>query len=156
MIMSTVTTEQSKTFSLRSFLTAPLLLLASICMSRHAKRLFYFASLYANLLPLESLKSDVLGRLNRLMHLASCDDAMVMPAVLSRAVWGNIDVTHYLPTEASNEVTANVCAYQLVSLVPRWMRFGSIDEMKDETLQFFRSVKLLQESGDLTLAPIAA
>ncbi len=154
--MPAVSEEQFKKSYIRSFFTAPMMLLASIFMSRHAKRLFYFASLYASLLPLESLKSDVLGRLNKLMNLASCDDAMVMPAVLSRAVWGNIDVVHYIPTESSNDVAADVCAYKLVSLIPHWMKFGTIDEMKDDTLRFFNSVKLLQESGELKLVPLEA
>lgn len=141
--------QHQSNWSLRSILSKPLLWFLGGLMSNHVKRLFYFASLYAYLLPVESLKSDVMGRLNSVMNLASSDDALMMPAVLSRVVWGKHDVSRILEqtetvhVELSPQANAHaleVRAYELVTLTSRWMRFGPIDQMKNETVKFLRFV----------------
>lgn len=148
-------------WSLRSILTAPFLPLLALLLSRHAKRLFYFASLYASLIPMESLKSDVMARLNAAMNLASSDDALMMPAALSRVVWGRHDVARILDqgtggTAGDNPSVANphaleVRAYELVSMTSLWMRFGTIDEMKNETMKFLRFLDQYK-TADLAVA----
>lgn len=144
--MSTITQSN---WSLRSIVVAPFLLLLGGILSNHAKRLFYFASLYANLIPLDSLKSDVMGSLNQVMNLASHDDALVLPGVLSRVVWGKHDVARILEQQGTGDIVENqstsahaleIRAYELVAMTSRWMRFGSIDEMKTETMKFLRFV----------------
>lgn len=134
----------------------PLLKLLALVLSRHAKRLFYFASLYARILPLEELKSDVLSRLNRAMNLASSDDALMMPAVFSRVVWTSDDIVkviHHNGQEISfdpNSMTETAIedierrAHELVCKAPFWMRFATFDEMKNETMKFLKFTDQLE------------
>lgn len=155
------TTIQSQR-PLRDMATMFLIRLLSSVLSLHAKRLFYFASLYANLMPLDTLKRDVMGRLNSIMHLASSDDALMMPAVLSRVVWGQHDVAEILsppPAPQGPDVGVSsvdlvpekleVNAYKLVSFSPQWMRFGPVEQMKHETMDFLRAIRDLQLAGDI-------
>lgn len=148
--------------SLRHSIAMFFIRLFSNVLSQHAKRLFYFASLYASLMPLESLKSDVLGRLNSIMHLASSNEALMMPAVLSRVVWGGHDVAQLLAPAISTDVPGTdavlmedtperleVNAYRLVSFSPTWMRFGPVEQMKHETMDFLRAIRDLRIAGDL-------
>lgn len=156
--MSTPTQSQ---WTLRSILTAPFLPFLALLLSQHAKRLFYFASLYASLIPMEALKSDVMARLNTAMNLASSDDALMMPAALSRVVWGRHDVARILDqgtgdiatdgSSVTNPHALEVRAYELVSMTSRWMRFGTVDEMKNETMKFLRFLDQYK-TADLAVA----
>lgn len=138
--MSTITQSH---WSLRKIVMAPFVWALTRLLSQHTKRLFYFASLYASLIPLESLKSDVMGKLNDAMDLASTADALMFPGFFSRIVWGHHDVERLLDQGTGDIITTRTMearADELVSLASNWMVFGSLDEMKNETIKFLRFV----------------
>ncbi len=124
----------------KSVVSAPVSFLLALFMSRHTKRLFYFASLYASLVPLEELKCDVMTKLNQAMDLARADNALMVPAAFSRVVWGGYNVAKIIEPIASGADEAVVMqrAQALVSIIPHWMRFGTQEEMKKETVKFLR------------------
>lgn len=143
-----MSTKTQSNWSLRSVVLAPFIWALTRLLSQHTKRLFYFASLYASLIPLEALKSDVMDKLNDAMDLASTADALMFPGFFSRIVWGHHDVERLLDQgtgDIISDQSMETRADELVSLTSSWMCsswmcFGSMEEMKQETMKFLRFV----------------
>lgn len=143
-----MSTSAPSRWSLRKVLTYPIAFLFSFLMSNHTKRLFYFASLYGTLVPLEQLKSDMVVKLNKAMKLARADDALMVPAACSRVIWGQDEVLELLETQEdshalSSDEEVKLRAYMLVKMTSDWLRFGTFEEMRAETERFIRCVPRL-------------
>lgn len=128
-------------WSIRRIFSAPIAFFLSMVMSNHTKRLFYFASLYGTMLTPEQLQCDIVGRLNHAMNLARSDNALMVPAVFSRVVWGQDEVAKILeqPTSQTEE-EVRLRAFVLVKMARIWLRFGSVEEMRKETERFLRCI----------------
>lgn len=104
--------------------------------SNHGRRIMFITSLYFRIKRLDKLKEDAIAKLNAIMHLASSDEAMRLPALLSGFVWRNIPIDQvltqeYLDREISEE-KAHVISERVVGLTPKWARYDSDEVMQDD------------------------
>lgn len=128
--------------SIGSYIMTPIL---SFFLSKHTKRLVYFASLYGILFPIEQLKSDVVEKLNSVMGLARDTNALMLPATFSRVVWRDVEVKDILEAaensnKASDDFEIKMWSTMLVKSSSSWLRFASSDEMQRETERFIRCI----------------
>lgn len=143
--MTTVAVKSGIVKKIFSFILTPLL---SLFLSKHTKRLFYFASLYGIMFPIEQLKCDVVEKLNQAMGLARDSQALMLPASFSRVVWGGTNVSDILEAAEDNNKTfddsdVKMWSTLLVRKTSSWLRFGSQDEMQRETERFIRCIPQL-------------
>lgn len=84
-------------------------------------------------------------KLNAAMQLARADDALMVPAAFSRVIWGNGQVAELLESvddavTVTSDAEVRQCASVLVKMASRWLRFGTVDEMLEETERFIRCI----------------
>ena len=109
------------------------------CMSKllpkHGKRIIFVSSLYAQVTQLERMKADVVSKLNSVMNLAYREEALHLPAAISRVVWRNSRVGQVLTRELLNqdidEKKMREVSQSVVKLTPVWMRYGDKDMEND-------------------------
>lgn len=118
------------------------LVLTSVVLTQHGKRLLFIASLYCYIARLDALRDDALEKLNEAMSLAKHGSALRLPAAARDVVWGDVNVQSVVsmddfdkPISArrSMEIAENV-----VALSPRWLRYGNKGDMIADVITLIR------------------
>jgi len=113
------------------------------CVSKHAKHVFFIASLHGQFSQLAEHRRMAIGKLNQVMQLAYRPDALRFPEAVHAQVWQGTGIEDVL-TEAAvinavDDSTVIALARQVVSVAPRWARYASTNEMIDDTAAWIRS-----------------
>lgn len=128
-----------------SFSSGLLSLLGKVT-SKHAKHVFFIASLHAQFNHYNQHRRMAMmatKKLNEVIDLAYRPDAMDLPALLHDKVWGNTGLEDVLTESAIVNATTSedvsMLARKVVSISPRWSRYGTEDEMVQDTSTWIRS-----------------
>lgn len=118
------------------------LVLASVMLSQHGKRLLFIASLYCYIARLDALRDDALEKLNEAMSLAKTGSALRLPAAARDVVWGDVNVQEVINMDDFNkQISAKrslEIAERVVSITPRWLRYRSKSEMMTDVITLIR------------------
>ena len=121
--------------TIKSAFTAVFEFLMSKLTSRHGKRIIFITSLYFQVVRLERLKSDAMTKLNEIMSLAACEDALRFPVAIRGMVWHNTDLSstlseELLDTDISEDRVKEI-SERVVGLTPKWLRYGQTEMLAD-------------------------
>lgn len=118
--------------------------IAFLCehLSKRMKRLIFLASVSGRFKEPETFNNETLAKLNNVMQMGS-RDAALMPAVqLSRAIWYGKTSREIIEDEpasiSSDESRVGRAADRILSMCPKWLRYGDDSEMRPDL------IKLLQ------------
>lgn len=118
-------------FNLRATLGA----IGQHVLSRRMKKLILFSSLTAVLRQDDELDKQTLEKLNLVMGLSSDVEAMKFPVYIRSAIWKGgapILIPAELFAKNPSELTVQTVLSELISKVPRSLRFGTDAEMKSD------------------------
>ena len=109
------------------------------------KRLIFISSVFGNTTQ-KSVDQETLKRLNLVMQLASSEEALGFPVLLSHAIWRGketvyVDAKTFLNADRNPEFVS--CLKQIVESTPNWLRYDSNDGMENDLRQLFSNYKLL-------------
>lgn len=111
------------------------------------KRLILLTSIAAKAKETQDLDETTLRKLNNLMNLAGSEDAMKLPASLSKAIWDgktSVDAMAMLSKGGPlPESTIGDLVKQIKASVPNWLRYGREGDL-DADLE-----KLLQHKAEV-------
>ena len=99
--------------------------------SEHIKRIIFFGSLFPYALQLNSLKRDVMDKLNQHMGLARTGSALLFPATFRNLIWKDVNLEEVLrPEDISDHITpdrALEISTRVVQRTPKCLRWGPKD-----------------------------
>ena len=97
------------------------------CISKHAKRIFYIASLNGYLNHYATKHRLAADRLNAAIRLAYREETLRQSETFSTQVWGNSGLETILSEDAlakaNSEEALHVLAQRVVDVAPPWTRF---------------------------------
>lgn len=130
----------------RFSLSQGLLTLLGKITSKHAKHVFFIASLHAQYNHYNQhreIAAMAAKKLNEVIDLAYRADALDLPAMLHEKMWGNTGLEAILTenaiVNASNDDDIRALARQVVSVSPKWSHYGTEQEMIEDTSTWIRS-----------------
>lgn len=112
-------------------------------LHKRGKRIVFLASLAASVGPTTSFTKETRVKLNRVMHLAKGDSALVFPFELSKVIWhgkSGVEIFHFDPT--ANPLTTDMIeqmAHNAVMTMPRWLQYGDFSEIAQDVGRLLRS-----------------
>ena len=113
------------------------------CVSKHAKHVFFIASLHGQFSHYAKHRRMAIGKLNQVMQLAYRPDALRFPEALHAQVWQGTGVDEVLTESAIvNAVTdaeVTSLASKVVNVSPLWCRYADMAEMIKDTAMWVRS-----------------
>jgi hypothetical protein len=123
-----------------------LLTLLGKITSKHAKHVFFIASLHAQYNHYNQhrqMAAMATKKLNEVIDLAYRPEALDLPVMLRDKMWGKTGLENVL-TECAivNATTADEVAdlaRKVVQISPRWSRYGTEQEMVEDTSTWIRS-----------------
>lgn len=99
--------------------------------SEHIKRIIFFGSLFPYALQLDSLKRDVMNKLNDHMGLARTGSALLFPASFRNMIWRDAHLEEILqPEDISKPISperALEISTRVVQRTPTYLRWGPKD-----------------------------
>jgi hypothetical protein len=103
------------------------LILVSLMLPAHGKKLIFIGSLYCYVARLDALGDEALEKLNTALSLAKHGSALRLPAAAREVVWGDANVREVLNMDMlEHEVSlreAQQIAEKVVEMSPRWVRY---------------------------------
>lgn len=111
--------------------------LLRVGLPRYGKRLFFVVSLFAGLKQLSHTELKDLELLNEKMKLASCAEALEIPALFSKRIWENCDLDKAV---ACGSLKAG--ADQVVRAMPSWMQYGDTAKMVEDARTVIQTARL--------------
>jgi hypothetical protein len=114
--------------------------------SNHIKHVFFIASLHAQFNHYNQHRRMAMmatKKLNEVIDLAYRPDAMDLPALLHDKVWGKTGLEEVLTESAIVNATTSddvvMLARKVISISPPWSRYGTEEEMVEDTSTWIRS-----------------
>lgn len=114
--------------------------------SKHAKHVFFIASLHAQYNHYNQhrqMAAMATKKLNEVIDLAYRPDALDLPAMLHDKMWGKTGLENVLTEAAIVNATSDdevaTLARNVVHISPRWSRYGTEAEMVEDTSTWIRS-----------------
>lgn len=146
-----VSSHGNTPFSFGQFFMALLLK----CVSKHARHVFFIASLHSQFSEYANHRRMALSKLNEAMRLAHREEALSFPEAMRGRVWDGTGLEEILTEQAvvkaANDEAVTLLARKVVDISPRWSRYGKLDEMIQDTADWIRS-----QRDHLLNAPMAA
>lgn len=110
--------------------------LLRVSLSERTKRLIFLASFSARIKGQTNFDSETLHKLNKVMALASNDEAVRLPVHLSRAIWRGRTI-HEIADQAVlsasfDKERLQQFASRVLEAMPKWLRYGSDDVIRDD------------------------
>ena len=108
------------------------------------KRLIFISSVFGNTTK-ETVNTETLKRLNLVMQLASSENALGFPVLLSHAIWRGKDVVYVNAEDILNsEKQSDFSKYikQIVSSAPSWLKYDSEAGMEQDLKQMFLNLNI--------------
>ncbi|MNU63966.1 hypothetical protein D3C71_532320 [compost metagenome] len=111
--------------------------LLRVGLPRYGKRLLFVVSLFAGLKHLSHNELKELEALNEKMSLASCTEALEIPVLFSKRIWGDCDLDQ---TVANGSLEA--CSLKVVSAMPSWLQYSDTEKMLEDARTVMQTAKL--------------
>jgi hypothetical protein len=113
------------------------------CVSKHAKHVFFIASLHGQYSHYAQHRRMAVEKLNEVIDLAFRPEALHFPIALHAKVWKDTGVDQILTetaiVNAVTEAEVRTLATKVVQISPRWSRYGTEEEMIKDTAAWIRS-----------------
>lgn len=110
------------------------------------KRLIFISSVFGNTTQ-KGVDQETLKRLNLVMQLASSEEALGFPVLLSHAIWRGKETVYVNAKSflnADQEPDFVSCLKQIVESTPNWLRYDSDAGMESDLRQLFNNYELLK------------
>lgn len=111
-------------------------------LSKRMKRLILLASVSGRLKEPDTFNNETLAKLNRVMELGKRDSAIMVPVQLSKAIWYGQNTREIIEddpsTITSDEERLRRAAMRLYDRSPKWLRYGSAEEVLPDLIKLLR------------------
>lgn len=122
-----------------------LLQLSYKCVSKHAKHIFFIASLHGHFSQYSAHKEMAIDKLNNVIDLAYRSKSLELPFVLHERVWGPTNIEKVFNESSLMNALSNgsvsVLAKQIVDVSPRWMHYARDQEMVEDISHWINSLR---------------
>lgn len=113
------------------------------CVSKHAKHVFFIASLHGQFSHYAQHRRMALSKLNEVMQLAYRPDALRLPEAMHAQVWEGTGVDEVITEKAivsaANDDGIDDLAKRVVDVSPQWSRYAPLEEMIKDVAVWIRS-----------------
>lgn len=103
------------------------------CVSKHAKHIFFIASLHGQFNEYARHHRMAMSKLNQAMRLAHREEALSLPVAMRNKIWKGTGLEDVLTEQAvANAATAGEVrrlAVGVLRVAPEWARYGRLEEM---------------------------
>ncbi len=106
------------------------------------KRLIFISSVFGNTTK-ETVNTETLKRLNLVMQLASSENALGFPVLLSHAIWRGKETVYVNASDLMNsdkETDITKYLHQIVKSAPSWLKYGTEAGMEQDLRQMFSNL----------------
>lgn len=121
------------------------------CSSKHAKHVFFIASLVGQFNHYAKHRQMAVQKLNAAMQLAFREDAMGLPMAMGSKVWGGTGLDKVLTettlAQARTEEDLRSLAESVMNIKPSWARYATSDKMMEDLLDLLRSQRQLVDEA---------
>lgn len=107
------------------------------------QRMIFVATLYFRLRGVNDPTRAELNEVNARFHLAKDDGTLRFPAAISNIIWGKSDLLEIFARYKSNRESMSALAMELLSNVPRWMKYDDGRELRRDVQAVFECVRKL-------------
>jgi hypothetical protein len=115
--------------------------------SNRGRRILFVTSLYFQIVRLDKLKEEAISKLNQLMHLSSSDSGLRLPVILHSFIWRKVPIEQILTEETIHRVVteeaAKTISMRVAESAPKWVRYGSKQEMADDVFKLIMEGNVL-------------
>lgn len=116
---------------------------------RHGRRILFITSLYFQVVRIESMKQEVVERLNRIMGLASAESALQFPIAVRNLLWRNKGLEQIIREEDLASPISHSRALDIsnsvVDRMPPYLRYDDRSVMVSDVCELLHNGRLLSE-----------
>lgn len=142
-MMRTLVSDNGITRATRLSFGQVLMVMLFKCSSRHAKHVFFIASLVGQFNYYAKHRQMAMQKLNAAMRLAYRDGATTLPMAMGGKVWGGTGLDQVLTetalTQAQSDEELRQLAQRVIGISPRWARYDTVAEMTNDLLDLLRT-----------------
>ena len=115
----------------------------------------FVTSLYSRIVRLDTLKAEAIEKLNDVMHLATNNNALALPALTNNMIWKDANLQSVLNEAVLRdeipEAKAKEISEQVVDMAPAWLHY-SRDSMNSRESMIQDVMCLIRQGNELPMA----
>lgn len=111
-----------------------------LSVAASVQRMIFVASMYFKLIGVKDPTREELTAVNEQFKLVHNDRALKFPAAISNIIWGKVDLCEALKQYQAN-ASMSALAMEILSQVPRWMKYGDGRAIRNDIEQVFECVR---------------
>lgn len=115
---------------------------------KKTKRLMYVSSLIAMIRGIKEPNEKISTQLNEIFKIAEYPDAILFPIYIKSFIWKELskDEINILHDCYKNDKEETIMEYidRLIYLAPDWIRYGSLDLIKTDTMMVLRNASKMK------------